>query len=196
MGHITPVHIFISNLFNIRFNIITSSTFRVCKWFQSSFSNKLCTNFSSSVCVPQDSRGTEDSSLLAVALIGRTGSSRGLQGSDCFYLLGQGVQELISFITYEFFIGTFLVVPYKLRRCIKHELSLIVTSDGVLCIYLSISWKLYSRKHRAITNHCSCFRIKKSKAQLCSRLIFEAIRRRIFHSERTASIMKFYIRSD
>jgi len=34
-----------------------------------------------------------------LTLIGWTNSSRGLQGSDCVYLLGLGVQELIYFIT-------------------------------------------------------------------------------------------------
>ena len=37
---------------------------------------------------------------------------------------------------------------------------------------------------------------KKSKTLLCFRLIIEVIRRRTFHSERAASILKFHIRSD
>jgi len=84
------VHIFISNLFNIRFRIITSSTFRFSKWsFPSSFSNWSCLWISHPLYVCHVTAVWLKTQVCwQVTLIGWTNSSRSLQGSVWVYLLG------------------------------------------------------------------------------------------------------------
>jgi len=98
-----PVHIFISNLFNIRFRIITSSMFIFSKWsLPSSFSNWSCVWISHPLYVCHVTAvWLKIQVCWQVTLIGWTNSSQSLQGSDCVYLLVHGLPELISFIIYD-----------------------------------------------------------------------------------------------